>query len=105
MSFAASQMKEVEDIVKSRVDGAKDERLFESITTLMTNLLRGVIERSIRALHGLLTRFQDAPELQFTSSQVTSILAIDQADRPETGLTPVFAVRLVVQRRKISLQV
>ncbi|KMS94055.1 hypothetical protein BVRB_025250, partial [Beta vulgaris subsp. vulgaris] len=97
-------MKEVEDILRGRTD-AKDDDLFESLATLMTNLLRGVVEQSVRQLHQFLTRFRHANDVAFSPDQVASVLNIIQDERPEPGMSPIFAVRLVVQRRKIQLQV
>ena len=97
-------MKEVEDIVRGQAD-AKDVDLFESLATLMTNLLRDVVERSTRQLHESLTRFRDSNDVAFAPDQIASVLNIIQNNRSEPNMTPIFVIRLVVQRRKIQLQV
>jgi hypothetical protein len=97
-------MKEVEDILRGCAD-AKDKGFFDSIATLMTNLLRGVVERSAGQFCQLFTRFTNAADMTFAPDQIASVLNLIQSDRTEPGLTPIFAIKLVVQRRKIQLQV
>eukprot|EP00474_Spongospora_subterranea_P011040 CRZ11498.1 hypothetical protein [Spongospora subterranea] len=98
-------MKEVEEIFKisnSIKDDGRSEKFFDSIATLMTNHLRSIVEKSVRDFHSFITQFSSAPELRFSSNAPASILNVFQGSNAAKSLSPLFGIKLVIQRRKIQ---